>query len=76
MDYRVIRAHVVAWMQLHSPTIKPFWDEKAPDESDCFSWRLYLELIGQDGAWGGALELRAAAVHFGFCIAVLTPQAH
>ncbi|CAE8687780.1 unnamed protein product, partial [Polarella glacialis] len=75
-SHRSVRAALVAHLRRHEQNYKDWWDGKAPASGDvkCKSWEVYLEELAKDGAWGGALEVAAAAVHYDRPVVVFQPQ--
>ena len=72
---RAVRASIVGHIKRHEGRYKPWWDGKEPsqEENECESWQKYLSSISKQGAWGGSLEIAAAAAHFDRSIVVFQP---
>ena len=72
---RSVRASIVNHLQRHAARYQPWWDGKEPssEEKPCESWDLYLSKLAKVGAWGGSIELAAAAVHYDRPIIVFQP---
>ena len=73
---RNVRASVVTHLTKHQGRYKPWWDGKEPTEAEnaCESWESYLTMLSKIGAWGSALEVSAAAVHYDRPIIVFQPR--
>ena len=69
-----IRSSIVSHMRRHETHYRPWWDELGPDDKACESWEVYLTKINKNGAYGGCLEVAAAAAHFGCAIYVFGPE--
>eukprot|EP00438_Fugacium_kawagutii_P012764 Skav214213 [mRNA] locus=scaffold489:389796:397939:+ [translate_table: standard] len=63
---RNVRASVVNHLKKYQGRYEPWWDGKEPTEEEgvCESWEKYLAMLAKVGAWGSALEVSAAAVHY------------
>lgn len=72
---RNVRASVVTHLTKHQGRYKPWWDGLEPTEAEnvCESWETYLTMLSKVGAWGSALEVAAAAVHYDRPIVVFQP---
>ena len=70
-----LRTQVAEHLVKRGKVYEPLWDRCAPDGSACASWNSYIEAIRQPVAWGGELELLAAADKWNLCIIVVRPDA-
>ena len=72
---RSVRASIVNHLKRHAARCQPWWDQKEPtkEEGPCESWEVYLTKLAKVGAWGGSIELAAAAVHYDRPIVVFQP---
>eukprot|EP00435_Cladocopium_sp_Y103_P050110 s1517_g15.t1 len=73
---RSVRASIVNHLRKYSDRYLAWWDRKEPTEQEdnCASWEVYLSMLSKLGAWGGSLELAAAAVHFDRAVIVFQPK--
>lgn len=73
---RNVRAGVVNHLKKYQGRYKPWWDGKEPTEEEgpCESWETYLAMLAKVGAWGSALEVAAAAVHYDRPVVVFQPS--
>lgn len=73
---RNVRASVVTHLKKHHGRYQPWWDGKEPTEAEnaCESWESYLTMLSKVGAWGSALEVSAAAVHYDRPTVVFQPS--
>ena len=61
----VLRAMAVTHLRKYKDAYEPAWDMTAPDAEekamDAAAFERYLDLVAEEGAWGGALEITALA---------------
>ena len=69
-----VRSSVVSHLKRHESRYKPWWDQKNPNGEAGATWENYIKLPNKNTAWGGALEIAAAAAHFDRAIHVLGPR--
>eukprot|EP00438_Fugacium_kawagutii_P005556 Skav232227 [mRNA] locus=scaffold286:290428:295796:- [translate_table: standard] len=69
-----VRSSVVSHLKRHESRYKPWWDKKNPNGETGTTWENYLKLLNKNMAWGGAMEIAAAAAHFDRAIHVLGPH--
>lgn len=69
-----VRSSVVSHLKRHESRYKPWWDQKNPNGEAGTTWENYIKLLNKNMAWGGALEIAAAAAHFDRAIHVLGPH--
>eukprot|EP00435_Cladocopium_sp_Y103_P043026 s1688_g12.t1 len=78
-SHRDIRATIVSHLKRHKEKYFCFWDHKDPNEKLCADVTLegfskYIDLVGQVGAWGGNLEIAAAAATMDTPICIIHEQ--
>ena len=69
-----VRSSVISHLKRHESRYKPWWDQKNPNGEVGTTWENYIKLLNKNMAWGGALEIAAAAAHFDKAIHVLGPH--
>ena len=61
----VLRAMAVTHLRKYKDAYEPAWDMSTPDaeetKMDAGAFERYLDLVAEEGSWGGALELTALA---------------
>lgn len=64
MHSRQVRAEIAAHFTKHHQRYADLWDHKNPDDAPGTTFDAYIQAIQDPKAWGGYLELMAAARHF------------